>query len=130
MERSSFLKRLLGGMAGAAVAPSVAATVRERTVIYRAHLRGMQYHEGEALFPQLRPGDVLDLRREPQNPYDGNAVAVDRRGHHLGYLPARENASLATMLDNGLPLEARIDTLNADAPPWEMCGVVVELVAA
>ena len=49
------------------------------------------------------------LRREPDNPYDTNAVAVDLTGdsgsgktwHHVGYIPKALAAKLAERMDGG-----------------------------
>ena len=42
------------------------------------------------------------LRREPQNPHDPNAIAVDIWGHHVGYLPADEAVDYAPLMDANL----------------------------
>ena len=49
------------------------------------------------------PGRALRLVREPDNPYDANAVAVyDAAGSlHVGYLPKEHAARIATQLDAG-----------------------------
>lgn len=101
----------------------------KRTTVYRAHVRGFKYHDGPGVLSRLRVGDALELEREPHNAHDANAVAVRWQGRQLGYLPAVENVSLATMLDQGLPLEARISSLDPEAPAWGVCGVEVALVA-
>lgn len=45
---------------------------------------------------------VLTLRREQDNPYDRNAVAVlDPEGRRLGYLKAKLAESVAPLLDRG-----------------------------
>jgi hypothetical protein len=51
------------------------------------------------------------LAREPDNPYDANAVRVEWRGRKLGYVPRRDNAAVARHLDRGTALEARIAAL-------------------
>lgn len=82
-------------------------------------LAGFQYHEGKALWKQLNVGDALTLAREPDNPHDANAIRIDWRGHKLGYVPRRENADLARLLDRGQPLQARITRLQQVRNPWE-----------
>jgi hypothetical protein len=56
----------------------------------------------------MKVGDRLQLVREPDNPYDSNAVRVDWRGAVLGYVPRRDNAAVARQLDRGAALEARV----------------------
>jgi hypothetical protein len=80
-------------------------------------LAGFRFGEGEAVWPLLRQGDELQLVREPDNPYDANAVRIDWQGRRLGYVPRRENAALAWGLDRGAPLRARVSRLEAHPNP-------------
>ncbi|MGA7180608.1 MAG: HIRAN domain-containing protein [Thiobacillaceae bacterium] len=82
-------------------------------------LAGFQYHEGKALWSQLKTGDALTLTREPDNPYDANAIRVDWQGHKLGYVPRRENADVARLMDKGQRLQGRITRLQKVRNPWE-----------
>ena len=82
-----------------------------RLLVQSSPLAGYRYHAAAQLWPQLRVGDPLELRREPDNPHDPNAVSVSWRGRRLGYLPRRENAAAAWGLDRGQPLRARISRL-------------------
>lgn len=81
-------------------------------------LAGFQYHAGKSLWPQLRVGDALDLVREPDNPHDTKAVRVEWRGQKLGYVPRRENADVARLMDGGQALTARITRLAEVRDPW------------
>ncbi|MBI2296882.1 MAG: HIRAN domain-containing protein [Betaproteobacteria bacterium] len=86
--------------------PAVAAEAL--IIVQRSPLAGFRHHEGRRVFPDMTVGDRLELVREPDNPYDANAVRVVWRGHMLGYLPQRDNAAVARQLDRGAPLEARV----------------------
>lgn len=50
---------------------------------------------------RVAEGDSLELRREPSNPYDPNAVAVFFEGKHIGYAPREDAARLAPLIDRG-----------------------------
>lgn len=53
------------------------------------------------------PGEPVTLRREPKNPADGNAVAVDSaRGVQIGYLAAERAPWIAAKLDAGRTIRA------------------------
>ena len=82
-----------------------------RLLVQSSPLAGFRYGEAAALWPMLRQGDALDLVREPENPFDANAVRVEWRGHKLGYVPRRDNATLAWGLDRGMRLHARVSRL-------------------
>jgi hypothetical protein len=86
-------------------------------LVQSSPLAGFRYGEAAAAWPQLRVGDELDLRREPDNPHDPNAVRVEWRGRKLGYVPRRENAAVAWGLERGAPLRARLSRLEEHANP-------------
>lgn len=56
---------------------------------------------------RVKAKDPIELLREPQNPFDPNAIGVwweDKKGlrHQLGYVPRHLAALLAPLLDHGL----------------------------
>lgn len=127
MNRRGFFAALIGvGLLPWAPRPS-AQPARPRLLIQESPLAGFQYHQGERLWPRLRPGQPLTLVREPHNPYDPRAVRVDWRGRKLGYLPRHENTAVSQMLDRGAPLTARILRLRQSPDPWERVRLGVEL---
>jgi hypothetical protein len=87
-------------------APLQAQEVRLRVQI--SALAGFRYHAAPRLFEQLAPGQPLELVREPDNPYDANAVRVDWQGQKLGYVPRAENGAIAWAMDQGETIEARV----------------------
>ncbi|MCL5061031.1 MAG: HIRAN domain-containing protein, partial [Candidatus Thermoplasmatota archaeon] len=46
------------------------------------------------------------------------AVRVEWRGHKIGYVPRRENADVARLMDGGQTLVARIVRLAEVRDPW------------
>jgi len=109
---------LLLGLALQFPAGAIAGT-QAYILLQDSPLAGFQYHEGKALWSQLKTGDALTLTREPDNPHDGNAIRVDWQGHKLGYVPRKENANVARMMDRGQPLQGRITRLQKAHSPWE-----------
>ena len=77
-------------------------------VVQRSPLAGFRHYDGGEVLRDLKPGDRLELVREPENPYDANAVRVEWRGVKLGYVPRRDNAAVARQMDRGAALEARL----------------------
>lgn len=83
--------------------------------LFEGAVAGYQYYNGAAVISQLRIGDPLVLRREPDNPHDELAIEVlTTSGHKLGYVPRPENALIADLLDQGLTVKAEIDYLDPD----------------
>ncbi|MFN3545375.1 MAG: HIRAN domain-containing protein [Thiobacillus sp.] len=94
------------------------AEVAAHVVLQDSPLAGFQYHAGKAVWPQLKVGDALTLVREPDNPHDPRAVRVEWQGRKLGYVPRRENADVARLMDRGQALSARITRLAEVRDPW------------
>ncbi len=80
-------------------------------LVQSSPLAGFQYYQGKALWDEMKVGDELALVREAHNAHDGNAVRVDWRGQPLGYVPRRENRTVAHHMDRGGAVEARISKL-------------------
>ena len=99
--------RLANSLAGLLLAFAAESQVPGvRLLVQSSPLAGFRYHAAGELWPKLRVGDALDLRREADNPHDANAVAVLWRGRKLGYVPRRANAALAWGMDGGAPWDA------------------------
>ncbi|MFP5407881.1 MAG: HIRAN domain-containing protein [Gammaproteobacteria bacterium] len=94
------------------------AQVAAHILLQDSPLAGFQYHAGKALWPQMRVGDALTLVREPDNAHDARAVRVEWQGRKIGYVPRRENADVARLMDGGQRLAARITRLADVRDPW------------
>jgi hypothetical protein len=96
----------------AAVFSGTAALAADAVIVMqRSPLAGFRHYEAREAWPALSVGERLALVREPDNPYDANAVRVEWRGRMLGYVPRRENAAIARHMDRGTALVARIAAL-------------------
>jgi hypothetical protein len=103
-----------------AVALATASAVHAQSVrllVQSSPLAGYRYHDAVAAWPELRVGDRLALAREPDNPYDANAVRVEWNGRKLGYVPRDQNRALAWAMDRGETVTARISRLQAHRNP-------------
>lgn len=131
--RRQFLKRIAGlaffTLAGSAVAPgkkgfAMAEKVLPdtgRLLLFRDYVAGFRYYEGEEFLVDLNPGEILCLKREPDNPYDENAIEIHTQsGVKLGYVPGDINTIPASMLDQEITLKAEITEINFPPDPqWE-----------
>ena len=61
-------------------------------------------------YEHIRPGEALELVREPANQNNDHAVAYYHRGVLLGYVP-RRHRWIANALDDGLRLAAIAETV-------------------
>ncbi|WP_124951471.1 HIRAN domain-containing protein [Sulfuriferula thiophila] len=98
---------------------ALAAEVTAQILVQSSPLAGFQYYAGKAMWDEMHEGDALTLVREPDNVYDARAVRVEWQGRKLGYVPRRDNAAVARMLDNGTAMNARITRLTKSRNPWQ-----------
>lgn len=56
---------------------------------------------------ELTPGEELTLERDPENPYDSNAIKVLFLDEHIGFVPKTDNYVLAALMDQGLEPRAK-----------------------
>jgi hypothetical protein len=91
------------------------------------YIAGMMFVEGsDEIVRNMRKGDRLELRREPHNHYDRNAIAVlDADGIRIGYIPRKTNPIAAGLMDSGKRLYCTVS--NADAFFGDL-GVTIELM--
>lgn len=108
-------------VAGAALAQPPAA----RLLVQSSPLAGSQYYAVATFWNHLQAGDPLTLVREPENRHDRKAIRVEWRGHHLGYVPRRENGSVAAAMDGGDRLSARIARLTDHPDPWQRVEIEI-----
>ena len=92
---------------GAAVAAAPAFPAARETVLDFA-IAGGWFHGLRAALAELAVGERLALVAEPENPHDGNAVAVWRGNVKLGYVPRAANPPLARLLAQGVRIETEV----------------------
>ncbi|MCW4116880.1 HIRAN domain-containing protein [Aurantimonas sp. MSK8Z-1] len=72
-------------------------------------IAGGRYHALKDRRAALPLGRLLRLAREPENPFDPNAVAIlDTDGARLGYVPRAAAGRVAALLDAGEAVAAEI----------------------
>jgi hypothetical protein len=70
--------------------------------LHVAGVAGAGRHHAAALASEAAaPGRPLELRRDPGNPHDPNAIAVHAGGDQLGFVPRELAAEIAPELDAG-----------------------------
>ncbi len=74
-----------------------------------AGVAGAGSHHAEALGTEAAaPGQPLELRRDPDNEHDANAIAVLAGGEQVGWVPRELAEELAGELDAGRPWSALV----------------------
>ncbi len=99
---------LMGGLQGGP--PSL--PFGQEIYLLGTYVAGTSYVDDiESIEQEIVSGDLLELRREPGNPYDPMAILVlDPHGRKMGYVPRESNKVLARLMDGGKFLAARVKT--------------------
>lgn len=104
------------------------------------HLAGRQYYDVDEVWDELHIGTCLELKRDPDNHYDQDAVAVmynkidSETGENdeflLGYIPSDENETIAQLLDMGWDniFECRISKINPEAHYENQIRLTIRIV--
>jgi HIRAN domain len=90
--------------------------VKDFHTVNSANLSPLSYYDARRFAAQrVKTGDVLELRRDYDNPVDPNAIAVYHRAGQLGFLPIMLAQRLAPELDAGEVITARgVSVIQAD----------------
>jgi len=88
---------------------------------------GVTYEGRQAVVAQLQEGETVQLRREPDNPYDTNAICVVRQsGEQIGYINRKLAADLVSRFDAyGKPIPAKVFSLTGNANKSQSLGVSI-----
>lgn len=129
MNRIAFLRQLVGsGLLVTAAPTKLLSRSTTALPLYEGFVAGFQYYQGPEYIDQMAPGQPLDLVREPDNRFDDRAIAVYWESHKIGFLARLDNPLFATMIDQGVLLEARILQTSPTAPHWQKCRMGVSLL--
>lgn len=118
MNRLEFLKQILAAFGGLWLAgKSVEAKPpenQEPVSLGIMPVAGYRYYDGKKIENKIRPGDKTLLKREPENKYDRDAIAIYTLGHKIGYIPRRHNPLIALMMDQKAKVNASIAYVNEE----------------
>ncbi len=82
-------------------------------LLFDSYVAGTTYIEDETVFDEIKEGDKLVLKREPENRFDENAILVlDGKNRKLGYIPEKDNIVFARLMDAGKYLTAKINDID------------------
>lgn len=89
------------------------------------NIAGFQLWDGALAISDLKVGQELELKAEPDNPYDANAVAIWAGKYKLGFVPKERNEMLSLMLHFGHVdvYECRVEQVAPERSPWHQVYV-------
>lgn len=125
--RRTLLKSMTALLIPASALDARAAAPGTSYVLNRFSVAGFQFYHGPKLLGRMKPGDVLQLCAEPENPYDEFAVRILWKGSMLGHVPRSDNRHISRLLQQGAPVSGRIMRIRPQAPAWNQLKVEVGL---
>jgi len=69
---------------------------------------GVTFAERQKIIQEITAGETVEIRREADNPYDANAIAIYYQDCLIGYLKAQLAKHLAPSLDRGYSYQATV----------------------
>ena len=131
MKRRNVLKTLFAAPAALLLPWSLKgrpAHKAKKIILLDSSVAGFQHYSGDELWGRMKAGDHLHLVREPNNPFDYDAVEVYRGRDKLGYLPRAHNSAIAQMMDKGMTIRSKIQQLSKKNVPRERVEISVEMI--
>ena len=117
---------MLGLGANALAAKEYETAVRQKSPplkLATVRVAGLQY--GACENESFAPEEPLKLVREPQNPHDHWAVRIECRGRKAGYIPHTHSRIVASLMDGGYRLRARVRHYHSERQSWERLWVSI-----
>ena len=128
MNRSSFLKKLLGSLVIGNLPLSITQEFR-KIYLLQFFVAGFRHYDGMQHLTGIKEGDLIELVREPNNEYDSCAIALHWQGKKIGFIPADVNEMLSYLIDvDALSLFGVVTHLQKNAQPWENVAAAVYFV--
>jgi len=93
--------------------------------IFRDHVAGVQYSDYQLV--NFKAGDEIELRREPKNPADTNAIAVYVKNTRIGYIPRLHCPRLIGLKRDGAKFSGRVVSFNKNNPSWQAIVISVDV---
>lgn len=105
-----------------------------KVTAFRVKVRGTSRRQAEIeKLSMLKPSEVrVELKREPHNRFDGDAIAVyaiaiNRKMLFIGYLPKAVASVLAPLFDKGNEPKAKAFRVTGGYNPWVNYGAALAI---
>lgn len=93
---------------------------------YNSQLMGANFRPEEAknIVKALGVDEVVEARRDPENPYDPNAIAIFSQEQHIGFIERGLAEELAPIMDGGASLKVVVVGFVSTLKPYFDIDVV------
>lgn len=83
------------------------------------------YPKAAEIIPTLKHQDLLILKREPENEYDENAIAVYKDEDKIGHIPAHTAIQLAKLMDEGTKVTCNVEEVTGGGNFNHGCNIKI-----
>ena len=94
---------------------------------YYTKVVGVTFNGIQSILPQLNWGMPVQFIREPNNPFDHNAIGIWCNGKKIGNLSADEATSIAPQMDRGVPYDGEISQITGGKGKTYGCEISVNV---
>lgn len=94
---------------------------------YYTKVVGVTFNGIQSILPQLHEGMPVQFIREPNNPFDRNAIGIWCNGKKIGHLSADEATSIAPQMDRGVPYDGEISQITGGKGKTYGCEISVNV---
>lgn len=94
---------------------------------YYTKVVGVTFNGIQSILPQLHEGMPVQFIREPNNPFDHNAIGIWCNGKKIGHLSADEATSIAPQMDRGIPYDGEISQITGGKGKTYGCEISVNV---
>jgi single-stranded-DNA-specific exonuclease len=122
-ERDAFVERVFA--AGESYLRDPYSTIGDASV-FNSKLVGVSFEGRQDVISGLQAGSELELERQPDNPYDPNAIAVRYGNLQVGFIRREIATHLAPRIDAGARYRARIASLTGGGEKHRGVNILVE----
>lgn len=121
------------GLEDSIMRPRQKSILKWEDVGERFNVAGVQYSDYQLIAGGLKPGTVVQLNGEPNNPHDRRAIRIEYNGIKLGYIPRQVYVFHCKSLQYylwelhncGYKLIGVITAFNKSNPTWDMIMIQV-----
>ena len=86
---------------------------------------GESFGNRQSVLATLSGGELVELKCEPDNPYDKNAVAALTSSGEIGYIPKEEAARFSRDITRGIPHRAWIYRIHGGGEGYSFGAVLL-----
>uniref|UniRef100_A0A6M3L989 Putative HIRAN domain containing protein n=1 Tax=viral metagenome TaxID=1070528 RepID=A0A6M3L989_9ZZZZ len=96
---------------------------------YEFYVAGVQFHQAKTVLGELEEGFLLELKPDPTNKFDPNAIEIVYYGPEeptmLGFVPKKFSAEVSAFMEIHENVVCVLTKLTPAAKPWEQLKVKI-----